>query len=346
MLIPTADRVPFFGVLLVCLIFVPTSFAVDFYVDNRIGDDINDGQSKETIDDRSGPVRSISRALKYVRSGDTVHLANHGVPYFESLEMVGPRFSRGFSVEGNGAVVSGARLIPFYAWTSLRNEVWRFTPHRKAFYQLISGDNALPEVPCPIDAIRLPEIPPGHWCAWRGSIYYRVLPRESLTKYDRPLAYAAEEVGITFLDVEDATIHNLELRHFRLDGVNAHDRSKNVILDNVRLIENGRAGLAVGGTSLVGLKDSILERNRFAEVLNSELAQTEILASQFGPAPVLVGKGDSIRIKGGHVLVDGQEVFEPARSASSRRGWGCSHTRQSVGKHRRRILHALASVAT
>jgi len=305
-------RLPPLGGLLFSLLVVRTTFAVDFYVDNRIGDDISDGRSKDTVDERSGPVRSISRALKYVQAGDTVHIANHGVPYFESLEMVGPRFSRGFSIDGNGAVVSGARLVPFYAWTSLGNEVWRFTPHRKAFYQLLRDDKALPEVPCPIAATKLPEIPPGHWCAWRGSIYYRVLPRESLTKYDRPLAFAAEEVGITFLDVSEATIHNLELRHFRLDGVNAHDRCKNVILDNVRLIENGRAGLSVGGTSLVGLKDSTLERNRFAEVLNAELAQTEILTSQFGPAPVLVGEGGSIRIKGGHVLVDGEEVFEPA----------------------------------
>jgi len=299
------------GVFWISLIFGATAFAVDLYVDNRIGDDINDGRSKDTIDDRSGPVRTIGRALKYVRGGETVHIANHGVPYFESLEMVGPRFSGGFTLEGNGAIVSGARLVPYFAWTSLGNEIWRFTPHRKAFFQLIRDDRALPEAPCPIDAIRLPEIPPGNWCAWRGSIYYRVRPGESLTKYDRPLAYAAEEVGLTLLDVNDATIHNLELRHFRLDGVNAHDRCKNVILDTVRLIENGRAGLAVGGTSLVGLKDSIVERNRFAQVLNTEMAQTEILASQFGPSAVPVGPGGSIRIKGGHVLVDGQEVFEP-----------------------------------
>src|SRR5439155_352119 len=136
------------------------------------------------------------------------------------------------------------------------NEVWRFTPRRKAFYQLISGEKALPEHPLPPGAGNLPEIPAGHWCAWRGSIYYRGLPGKSRTQNDAPLAFAAEEVGITLLDVDDVTIHNLELRHFRLDGVNAHDRCKHVILDSVRFIENGRAGLAAGGSSLIGLKDS------------------------------------------------------------------------------------------
>jgi hypothetical protein len=296
--------------LIISLVVVRISLAIDLYVDNRDGDDINDARSPELVGGLHGPVKSISRALKYCRGGDTVHIANHGTPYFESLEMVGPRFSGGFEIDGNGAVVSGARLVPFDAWQSLGGGLWRFKPYRKAFYQLIRDDKALPEVPCSVAAINLPEIPQGYWCAWRGSIYYRALPGESLTKYDRPLAFAAEEVGITLLDVNDATIHNLELRHFRLDGVNAHDRSRKVILDNVRLIENGRSGLAVGGTSLVGLKDSTVERNRLADVLNTELAQTEILTSKFTPARAPFGKGGQIWIKGGHVLIDGEEVFE------------------------------------
>ncbi|MGE5191491.1 MAG: right-handed parallel beta-helix repeat-containing protein, partial [Deltaproteobacteria bacterium] len=192
-------------------------------------------------------------------------------------------------------------------------EVWRFTPRRKAFYQLVSGDRALPEYVCPPRAASLPEIPAGHWCAWRGSIYYRTLPGRSQTQNDPPLAFAAEEVGITLLDVEDAVIHNLELRHFRLDGVNAHDRCKRVILDSVRLIENGRAGLAVGGSSTVGIKDSTVEGNRLVSILNAEVAQTEVLTSQLGPAGILAPDRGPIRITGGHVLVDNEEVFEPAK---------------------------------
>ncbi len=304
---------PRLTVLLIGLSVGRSAVAVDLYVDNRNGDNINDGRSAELVDDQTGPVKTISRALKYAGPGDIVHIANRGVPYFESLEMVGARFSQGFTIDGNGAVVSGARPIPFNVWKSLGNEIWRFTPHRKAFYQLIKGEKALPEQPCPPNATKLPEILPGHWCAWRGSIYYRVLPGEAPIKGSEPLWFAAEEVGITLLDARDVIIHNLELRHFRLDGVNVHDRCQHIILDNVRLIENGRAGLAVGGSSLVGLKDSTVEGNRFAQILNTEVAQTEILTSQIGPTPTGLGSGLSIRIKGGHVLVDGAEVFEEAK---------------------------------
>lgn len=303
---------PCLGVVLIALSIGKSALALDYFVDNQIGDNINDGRFPELVDALSGPVKSISRALKYARAGDVVHIANRGIPYFESLEMVGARFSQGFTIDGNGAVVSGARPIPYNVWKSLGNEVWRFTPHRKAFYQLIKGESSLPEQPCPPGAAQLPEIIPGHWCAWRGSIYYRVLPGEAPIRGSEPFFFAAEEVGITLLDASEVTIHNLELRHFRLDGVNVHDRCQHIILDSVRLIENGRAGLAVGGSSLVGLKDSTLERNRFAQLVNTEVAQTEVLTSQIGPNPDVMGLGPSIRIKGGHVLVDHEEFREAA----------------------------------
>jgi hypothetical protein len=287
--------------------------AADVYVDNTRGDDICDGASILPIDERSGPVRTIRRGLKLIGPGDTLHLANNGVPYFESLEIVGARFNGGFTLEGNRAVVSGAKVVPFDAWKYMGDEVWRFTPRRKAFYQLVNGDRALPESPCPRGAATLPEIPAGHWCTWRGSVYYRALPGKSQTQNDPPLSFAAEEVGITLLDVEEVVIHNLEVRHFRLDGINAHDRCRRVILDSVRLIENGRAGLAVGGSSTVGIKDSIVEGNRLVSILNAEVAQTEVLTSQLGPAGILAPVGGPFRITGGHVLVDNEEVFETAK---------------------------------
>jgi len=276
--------------------------ATEWFVDNRDGDDINDGLSVQSANDKSGPVRTISRALKRVHAGDVIHIANHGAPYYESLEIVGPRFRGGLVIDGNNAVVSGAIAVPPNAWKLVGEGVWRFAPRRKAFYQLILGQRALPEQPCPAGAATLPELLPGRWCAWRGSIYFRV-PDARQSPGDLPLAFAGEEVGITLLDAQDVVIHNLELRHFRLDGVNAHDRCKDIILDAVRLIENGRAGLAVCGTSLVGLKDSTLEGNRLVQVLNTELAQTELVSCQLGPAP-----WGPIRVLGGHVLVEGEEA--------------------------------------
>jgi hypothetical protein len=310
-------NLPVLGVFVFAIAAARSLTAADVYVDNLRGDDICDGGSPKPVDERSGPVRTIRRGLKMILPGDTLYLANTGVPYYESLEIVGPRFNGGFTLEGNGAVVSGAKIVPFDAWKYMGDEVWRFRPRRKAFYQLISGEKALPEFPCPPGTATLPEIPAGHWCAWRGAIYYRALPGRSQTQNDPPLSFAAEEVGITLLDVEEAVIHNLELRHFRLDGVNAHDRCRRVVLDAVRLIENGRAGLAVGGSSTVGIKDSTVQGNRLVSILNAEVAQTEVLTSQLGPAGVLAPERGPFRITGGHVLVDNEEVFENPRPEPS-----------------------------
>jgi hypothetical protein len=277
--------------------------ARDWYVDNRFGDDGYDGTIAQTTGPGTGPVFSIRRALDKAQAGDIVHIANYGIPYYESLQLVGPRFSGSgvspFVIDGNGAVLSGARMVPPEAWKYVGDNVWRFTPRRKAFYQLLQIDKPVPEQRDPSPAAVLEA---GQWQGRDGSIFFRS-PGPGQNPLNLPLAFARDEVGITLLDVEDVIIRNLTIRHFRLDGVNAHDRARHVILENVRLLENGRTGLAVGGTSLVGLKGSQLDGNRLTQVLNAEKAQTEIISSQLGETG-----GVPYQIKGGHLLIEGEEA--------------------------------------
>jgi hypothetical protein len=288
--------------VLVSAVALPSAaMAADYYVDSRIGDNLNDGKSPDTVDVTTGPVKTIRRGLERVGPGDTLHIANHGVPYTESLQIVGSRFRGGFTIEGNGAVVTGAKPVPFQAWQPLGDGLWRFRPHRKAFYQLVTNGHAVREMNVMPGAKSPPALGEGTWCAWHGMIYYRLYTTAGSQSVDpdAPLEFAAEEVGITLLDVDDVLIRNLELRHFRLDGVNVHDRCQNIILDHVKLTENGRAGLAVGGSSLVGIKDSEVAGNRVTQILSTEVAQTELLNTQIGS-----GVGAAITRKGGHVLVD------------------------------------------
>ena len=295
-------RWPASFVFAVCSIASAAS-AADLFVDNHQGDDAMSGRSPVILDATSGPVKSIGRALKNVRGGDVIHIANTGDPYYESLEVGGARFQGGFRIEGNGAVVSGVKEIPIDAWKYVGNGVWKFIPLRKAFYQLVNGDRALPEFVVDAGATRLPAIPEGSWAGWHGAIYFRGQPGRHGMPSDLALAFAAQEMGITFLDVDDVVIHDLEFRHFRLDGINVHDRCRNIILDHVKLTENGRAGLAVGGSSIVGIQDSEISGNRVAQVLNSEVAKTEIVSTRMA-----ANQGVLIRKTGGHVLVEGEEA--------------------------------------
>ncbi|MBS0265574.1 MAG: right-handed parallel beta-helix repeat-containing protein [Planctomycetes bacterium] len=284
---------------------VHQAWAGDLYVDNRDGDDYFDGRADHQIDLATGPVKSIRRALEKVTYGqaETIHLANHGMPYRESLEIVGSRFCGGVRIEGNGAVVSGARPVPADAWKFQGQGVWKFTPFRKGSYQFARDGQALPEFRVPANSRKLPAIPAGQWAAWQGSIYYHALPSLPGAAYDATLEFAVEGVGLTLLDAADVVIQDLEFRHFRLDGINAHDRCRDVVFERVKLIENGRAGLAVGGSSHVGIIDSELRGNRLGQVLNTERAKTEIVATEF-TSPV----GAGILRKGGTVLVN-EEMF-------------------------------------
>lgn len=285
----------------------PCLTAAELYVDNVAGDDVFDATSSTPINNVSGPARTIRSALARARGGDTLIIANQGLPYFESLELAGGRFSgvggNPFLILGNGALISGARSIAPSDWTYLRNSLWKFTPSRKGHYLLLNGGVPLPEQAVSRSAPLLPKLAPKTWCAWHGSIYYQAGSEPGQSPWQLPLAFAYDQVGISLYDVQNVIIRDLTIQHFRVDGVNAHDRCTGVILQNVQLLQNGRSGLSVGGTSLVGLKDSVAAGNRQAQLIVSEKAQMELLNS-----PLKEGPGLPFEIRGGHLLIDGEEV--------------------------------------
>jgi hypothetical protein len=260
------------------------------YVDSRLGDDRYDGRSPTPNGETSGPVQSLRAAVRRVNTGDSIELAKDGATYYGSLTLFGPRNSgsslRSFTINGNGATLSGARPVPSGTWQRVSRDVWRVTPVRKAFYQLVLDGVAVTEAKCDRSAKSLPAIPSGHWCAWRGAVYYHATA--GVDPNTLSLSLADEEVGITLTDVDDVVIRDLTLQHFRLDGINAHDRSGGVELINVTLQANGRAGLAVGGTSRVVVRDSKVIENRAASVLVTELGEADLQNTQYDVKPTVV----------------------------------------------------------
>lgn len=248
--------------------------AATIYVDSLHGDNANDGRSEFPSSPGSGPVRTIARALERAGFGDTISLANHGIPYYERISLTGRRHSGfpgiPFVLEGNGAIVDGSLPVPPSAWERVDRNLWKMTPWRKGHYVLLLGDEPIAEFRVPAAAAQLPAIPAGQWAAWRGSIYYH-LPEYEEPSY-LPLRFARWGVGLTLYDVRNVTVRNVTFRHFRLDGVNAHDRCRNVILEDVRCVGNGRAGVAVAGTSDVTLRSCQLMGNLRHSVLITERA--------------------------------------------------------------------------
>jgi hypothetical protein len=248
------------------------------YVDSRLGDDRNDGLTASDEGGGNGPLRTLRRALEIAQQGDEVRLTNNGAPYYGGVTLFGDRHSGrpggAFTITGNGAVLSGAKPVPEQSWELVRGTIWRLVPVRKAYYQLLLDGSTIPEAACPPDAKTLPDLQVGQWCAWRGAIYYRTEGGGDPNRMN--FALADDEAGLTLLDVHDVVIRDLTLRHFRLDGVNAHDRCREVLLERVTSTENGRAGATVAGTSQIYLLDSELTANRVHSLLITERGEADL----------------------------------------------------------------------
>jgi hypothetical protein len=278
-----------FVTLLLAWLLVLTGLArgATMYVDSRLGDDRNDGLTISDEGSGNGPLQTLQRALELAHQGDEIRLVNNGTPYYGGVTLFGDRHSGRpegpFMIVGNGAVLSGAKPVPEQSWELVRDTIWRLVPWRKAYYQLLLEGKTVPEAVCPPDAKTLPELQGGQWCAWRGAIYYRTGVGGDPNRM--AFALADDEVGLTLLDVHDVIIRDVTLRHFRLDGVNAHDRCRDILLDHVISTENGRSGVTAAGTSKVYLLDSELTSNRRHSLLISERGVADLEGCKLDQPP-------------------------------------------------------------
>lgn len=256
----------------------PSVLGAVIYVDNFQGDDAFDGTTATPVNPANGPVRTIRRGLQLLQKGGTLNIANQGLPYYESMEVVGGKLSgvplNPLVIEGNGAELNGSFTVPTTGWRKVGENLWQFTPFRKGTYLLIRDNKALPEMILPPNTRTLPEIPEGQWAAWHGSIYLKTSSLEVPAELN--LWFAVRSMGVTLYDVHDVVVRNLKVRHFRMDGINAHDRAKNVLLENIIAEENGRSGITAAGTSFLTIQKPTIQNNGRHSVLITEKAGVQI----------------------------------------------------------------------
>jgi hypothetical protein len=285
-------------IAIVALLFPGFASAIELYVDNELGSDDLDGRSLAmTAALHAGPLRTITRALQIAHAGDRIHLTNNRTPYRESVTIFSGNNGVGvggpFTIEGNGATLSGSFPVPRKAWENYRGDIFRFTPEHAAFGQLFLDARpakrrylARPEA--------IPNLNPLEWCLSDGMIYFRVDSDKLPDEY--PLTYAAQTVGITLYQVRGVLIRDLIVEGFQLDGINAHDRATECVLDGVIARGNGRAGVAVGGASEVRLINCLLGDNGDAQLLTDGPSKTFVRSSRLldNTAPPLLRRGGEV----------------------------------------------------
>ena len=82
-------------------------------------------------------------------------------------------------------------------------------------------------------------------------------------------------------------ISDLTIQHYRLDGISVHDRTSNIVLRNVTLVENGRAGLTVAGSSTVQVDGAETRANRDFSMLVQEAAAVDVRETVFDTEPTV-----------------------------------------------------------
>jgi hypothetical protein len=279
--------------------------ARDIHVNNQSGNDRFTGHYFQNMPDETGPVRTIAKALRLAGAGDRIILANTGQPYRESVSLVGSRHSgtsfQPFVIEGNGAILDGSSPVPAHAWEHYRGPVFRFRPPRIEPQQLFLNDRPLARVIGSRPSGAPSRLEPLQWCLQGGHIYFCVEPLKLPEDYR--LSIAHQPVGITLFHVERVAIQNLTIQGFQIDGINAFNSARRVSLSGVTCRGNGRAGVAVGGASLVHVEDSLIGDNGEAQLLTQPYSATHVQQSRLlsNTAPAWVDRG-------GAVFLDGQPV--------------------------------------
>jgi len=290
------------------LLLVSSAAARDIHVSNLAGDDRFTGREADSMSDGTGPVRTITRALRVALAGDRIVLAKTGEPYRESISLVGSRHSgypkRPFTIEGNGAILDGSAPVPAEAWQNFGGAVFRFQPPHGGHQRLFLDNRPADRIAVGPMAGAPPKLKPLQWCFFEGRIYFCVEPNKLPEDYNP--THADKQTGITLFHVRLVGIVDLTVQGFRVDGISAYNSARDVYLGGVTCRGNGRSGVAVGGASQVEIDAALLGNNGEAQLLTLPMSETRVRNSELfsNTAPGWVDKGgrvtiDDKRVEGG-----------------------------------------------
>ena len=243
-------------------------------------------------------MRTIAKALRLAGAGDVIVLAKTNAPYRESISLVGSRHSgtakEPFMIRGNGAILDGSAPVPAKAWESYKGAIFRFRPPQTGYQQLFLDGRPAVQVAVGRSAEGPPELKPRQWCLFGAYIYFCVEPTKLPADYR--LTYTRQQTGITLYHVDYATIADLTVQGFQIDGINLFNTARHVSLMDVRCRDNGRSGVAVGGASSVAIEGSRLGGNGQAQLLTLPYSETHLHSTELlsDTAPAWVDQGGRV----------------------------------------------------
>ncbi len=122
--------------LVTVLIGASSLFAKDIYVNNVTGKDANNGSAPDSA------FGTINKAIDKAGPGDTIHLANTGKLYRQSanfMRQAGGKPDAPVTLDGHGAMLSGADIFDPANWTEWKDGVYKSTKQVSNVFMLLDG---------------------------------------------------------------------------------------------------------------------------------------------------------------------------------------------------------------
>ncbi|NQT37284.1 MAG: right-handed parallel beta-helix repeat-containing protein [Planctomycetes bacterium] len=307
---------PFTRFLVVCSLWcvcVSAAPAREIFVSNVAGDDTFSGRQIMSTSNRSGPVRTIAKALRLAEAGDRIVLANTGQPYRESLSLVGKKNSgslvQTFVIMGNGAILDGSAPVPPLDWDHYQDHVFRFRPERLQYHQLFLDGKPAQRVIGDRMTDAPPKLKPLQWCLFGEYVYFCVEKNRLPQDYD--LTHTDKPVGITLYHVDKLAILEMTVQGFQLDGINLHNSARDIYLGGTTCRGNGRAGITVGGASRVEIDTCLIGNNGLAQLLTLPWSETHVVDTEIvsSTGPAWVDQGGQ-----GRFFYQGERLYNRAES--------------------------------
>ncbi len=251
--------------LLVGLVAVLRLSAADLHVDPVAGDDRSDG--------RTGPVRSIARAIALAGPGDVIHL-QPGRVYYDSAVFANKHGEPGrpITLDGHGAILDGSEPVRAADWESLGGGLFRksdLVPKLsdstlgRWFFLWDGRMNRMGRTSKgPKAAFKKPQdLQPGEWTHDEGAFYLRLPDGADLDAAN--IRYPARANAVAQAGKgSHQVIRNLTGRHVFNDGFNVHGAQRALVFENIVAFECGDDGFSAH-------EDAECRINGFTSVGNS-----------------------------------------------------------------------------
>jgi hypothetical protein len=215
-------------------------------------------QADELLVSKTGTYKTIQQAINAAQPGDIIKLSTKDGPYYQSTVFHNKSGAEGkpITLDGQGATLDGSDPLDHKEWQEVSPGLYKSTalPMRlhisasilgRYFFLFNNKINRMGRVSKGTQtALKNPaDLTDGEWTYVEAekAFYVRPVAGQDLSSVRAPIRASGVELNG---DCEHLVIRNITATHVWNDGFNIHQRSRDILFQNIRAIECGDDGIS------------------------------------------------------------------------------------------------------